>query len=347
MSDDSRSSPASTSSAPNQPAGQSWIERLLERIGLRQQTTSREDIADALEETSGGPTDLSMHERAMLRNVLALSQTRVFDVMIPRADIVCISQEATLGELLAVFRTAGHSRLPVHGETLDDPRGMVHIRDFLDYLAAKAEAAAKARKRKKSIDQGTDLGAVDLTAPLASARILRPVLYVPPSMPAMDLLLRMQSTRTHMALVIDEYGGTDGLVSIEDLVEVVMGDIEDEHDQEEGPVIQAAGENRFNADGRATLEELREATGIDLSEAASAEGVETIGGLIVTLAGRVPGRGELVAGPGAVEFEVIDADPRRVKRLRVHLAGRAASQQAAKIATEQGSGDETRNGMTA
>jgi CBS domain containing-hemolysin-like protein len=194
---------------------------------------------------------------------------------------------------------------------------MVHIRDFLDFIAARAKPGRRGRG-EPAAGSGPSLGAIDLSMTLAQAKILRPVLYVPPSMPAVDLLVRMQATRTHIALVIDEYGGTDGLISIEDLVEIVVGDIEDEHDLDEAPTIAPAGENRFIADARATLDDLKQATGIDLSQAEVAEDVDTLGGLIVTLAGRVPVRGELVRGPENLEFEVLDADPRRVKRLRIH-----------------------------
>jgi CBS domain containing-hemolysin-like protein len=271
---------------------------------------------------------------------------RVDDVMVPRADIVAVSNDTSLGDLLKLFRTAGHSRLPVYGETLDDPRGMVHIRDLVDHIAAKAEpsrrsppiaakpaepvldgaadasAAARVRRPSARLPRGLDLGKVDLTTTLAAARIQRPVLFVPPSMPAIDLLVRMQATRTHMALVIDEYGGTDGLISIEDLIEVVVGDIEDEHDVAEDKQVQRVeGEDEvFVADARTPLAEISEATGVDLAAAVGemAEEIDTLGGMIVTLVGRVPSRGELIAGPGNLEFEVLDADPRRLKRLRFH-----------------------------
>jgi CBS domain containing-hemolysin-like protein len=298
-------------------AGQRWIDRVLERIGLRSSATVREDIAGALAQNGRQIGDLSPQERVMLNNVLSLRELKVADVMVPRADIIAVAAECTLGDLLALFRTAGHSRLPVYGETLDDPRGMVHIRDFLDYIAAKAEAPRKGRRRSKAAVEEPNLGAINLSATLASARILRQVLYCPPSMPAVDLLVRMQATRTHMALVIDEYGGTDGLISIEDLVEMVVGDIEDEHDDVEGPAIVRQDDGRFLCDARATLEELMGATGIDLSEAEIAEDVDTVGGLIVTLAGRVPSRSEVILGPEGLEFEILDADPRRIKRLRI------------------------------
>ena len=253
----------------------------------------------------------------MLKNVLSFHRIRVEDVMVPRADIVAVAADTNLGELLSLFRTAGHSRLPVYGETLDDPKGMVHIRDFLDFIAMRADGGAS---EAGSGDETPlpSLGQIDLSMALSSANILRPVLFVPRSMPAIDLLVRMQATRTHMALVIDEYGGTDGLVSIEDLVEMVVGDIEDEHDEDATLTIVAAADGTYIADARASLDEVKEVLGLDLTEEEGAEDIDTIGGFIVTLAGRVPSRSEVIEGPSGLEFEVLDADPRRVKRLRVH-----------------------------
>jgi CBS domain containing-hemolysin-like protein len=281
-----------------------------------------------------GASDAVSPERAMLRNVLALRQARVADVMVPRADIVAVPADISLAELMKVFRSAAHSRLPVYGETLDEPRGMVHIRDFLDYLTSKAQESG--RKRGKAGDETiADLGRVDLATPLESLRILRPVLYVPASMRAVALLRRMQATRTHMALIIDEYGGTDGLVSIEDLIEIVMGDIGDEHDDEEGALVTRVDDRTVVASARAELAEVSTMIGVDLSVGHAAEEVDTIGGLIVTLAGRVPGRGELIAGPGDIEFEIVDADPRRVKRVRIHLASSTRRQRRSREATPQ------------
>ena len=281
-----------------------------------EKASMRDDIEDALEDAAPG-ADLSTQERVMLRNVLGLHELRVEDVMVPRADIIAVSVEATLAEVLRMFRTAGHSRLPVHGETLDDPRGMIHIRDFVDHVAGEAEANAASDPAARPQAR---FGRVDLDVALADARILRPVLFVPPSMPALDLLVKMQASRTHMALVIDEYGGTDGLVSIEDIVEMIVGDIEDEHDESERPLIEAAAEGGFIADGRASLEEVGAALGLDLSKSADAEEVDTLGGLITTGAGRVPVRGEILKGPLTLEFEVLDADPRRIKRVRIRRA---------------------------
>lgn len=298
-------------------SGESPLERLKTWIGLKQAPTIRDDLEDALAE-GGASDDFSPREKEMLKNVLALRSRRVDDVMVPRADIVSISMDTSLGELLRVFRTAGHSRLPVHVDTLDDPRGMVHIRDFLDYLAARAETAPRSRRRTTPADL-PDLGRVDLTATLSSAKILRPVLYAPPSMPALELLVRMQTTRTHMALIIDEYGGTHGLVSIEDLVEIVVGDIEDEHDLADAPMIVRHDDGTFLADARASLEEVSAMIGIALADSEVAEDIDTLGGLIVTLIGRVPVRGEMIVTSGGLEYEVLDADPRRIKRLRLHL----------------------------
>lgn len=299
--------------------------RLMERLRAMLRlggASTRDDIEDALE-APAGEGEFSPKERAMLKNVLGLHEIRIADIMVPRADIVAVGIDAQLGDVLSLFRTAGHSRLPVHGETLDDPRGMVHIRDFLDYIAGAVQTRAAARREAigeaaQGRFAGRLVGAIDFSLPLESAKILRPVLFVPPSMPAIDLLVKMQATRTHMALVIDEYGGTDGLVSIEDIVEVIVGDIEDEHDEAESPDIEKQADGAFIADARASLEDAVAATGLDFSTIDDAEDIDTLGGLITTIAGRVPVRGEIIAGPGC-EFEILDADPRRLKRLRITL----------------------------
>ncbi len=293
-----------------------FVGRLLARIGLRQSASIRGDIEEALAE-AGTTDDFSPREREMLKNVLGLRAQRVYDVMVPRADIVSVPIDTGLGDLLRIFRTAGHSRLPAYSETLDDPRGMIHIRDFIDFIAARAEKVPGGRRKKIPVGV-PDLGKVDLTMPLSAAKILRPVLFVPPSMPALDLLVKMQTTRTHMALVIDEYGGTDGLVSIEDLVEIVVGNIEDEHDLDETPMIMPMADGSFVIDARANLEDVSKVINIELMNEDIAEDVETIGGLVGALAGRVPIRGEIISNHDMLEFEILDADPRRLKRVRVH-----------------------------
>ncbi|TDR87157.1 hemolysin family protein [Enterovirga rhinocerotis] len=299
---------------PQESHRESWLERVIGRFSGRAHS-ARDDLEEVLSEAAEAG-DLSPRERLMLKNVLAFHRVRVSDVMVPRADIVAVPAETTLGGVLALFRTAGHSRLPAYGETLDEPLGMVHIRDFLDHLAAGGTGASTEDAAADDSPR-QNLAGIDLGASLAAANILRPVLFVPRSMPAIDLLARMQASRTHMALVIDEYGGTDGLVSIEDLVEMVVGDIEDEHDETEHMIV-AEEAGTFLADARASIEEVSEALGEDLGLAAAHDEVDTLGGLIVTSVGRVPSRGELIAGPDGMEFEVLDADPRRLKRVRIH-----------------------------
>ena len=319
--------PSTQDSHPKEPSAPSLqdgpLDRLKSWIGLEQAPTIRDDLEDALAE-GGANDDFSPREKEMLKNVLALRGRRVDDVMVPRADIISVNFDISLGDLLRVFRTAGHSRLPVHVDTLDDPRGMVHIRDFLNYLTERAEVAPRSR-RAKAVSDLPDLGRVDLAIPLSAAKILRPVLYAPPSMPAHELLAKMQTTRTHMALVIDEYGGTDGLISIEDLVEIVVGEIEDEHDEIDAPRIVRHDNGTIIVDARVSLEDLTTTLGLVFSEEDRAEDVETLGGLLATLVGRVPVRGEIIERNG-IDFEILDADPRRIKRLRLHA--RTAAQQA-------------------
>ncbi len=308
-SDDDR--PAGTTraaAARTQPGG--LFERVRALFGIVQPSV-RDDIEDAIDESAGA--EFTPQERAILKNVLALHDVRVEDIMVPRADIIALPMDTPLHGVLELFRTAGHSRLPVYGETLDDPRGMIHIRDFLVFLASDPSFGLS-REAPPSEPPAAGIG---LDMSLSAANILRPVLYAPPSMPALDLLLRMQTSRTHMALVIDEYGGTDGLVSIEDVVELIVGEIEDEHDEAEIPAFQAAGDGVYIAEARASLEEASEVLGYDFASLPDAEGVDTLGGLVTAAAGRVPSRGEILRGPGDFEFEVLDADARRIKRLKI------------------------------
>jgi len=287
----------------------SLLDRLRTLLGLAPASV-REDIEDALEEAAG---DVTPHERALLKNVLSLHDLRVHDAMIPRADIVALSHDLTLQEALNVFQDAGHSRLPVYADTLDDPRGMIHIRDFINLIAQCAGLNVTQPHQEEA--QGSQL---DFNAQLSSTSLLKPVLYVPGAMPALDLLIRMQATRTHLALVIDEYGGTDGLVTIEDIMEMIVGDIEDEHDIGEAPSIIKLETGDYLLDARADLDEVNEMLGVDFRMDDTPAEVTTIGGLVAWLAGRVPMRGEIIPTPvEAFEFEIIDADPRRVAKLRV------------------------------
>jgi magnesium and cobalt transporter len=223
-----------------------------------------------------------------------LRHMRVEDVAIPRAEIVSVSCDATLSELVETFRESGLTRLPVYDGTLDVPVGLVHLKDVALRFGFQEDSAG-----------------------FSLRTMLRPLLFAPPSMPIGVLLAKMQTDRTHMALVIDEYGGVDGLVTIEDLIEQVIGEIEDEHDVEEARPWQREGDRSWLALARTPLEEFQPEIGIDLSEIDEEEEVDTLGGLVFLLTGRVPARGEVVAHPSGVEFEVIDADPRRIKRLRV------------------------------
>jgi CBS domain containing-hemolysin-like protein len=299
--------------------GERWFARVLRAVFGWKSGSIRSDLKVVLEAGGSGDTGFSPEESAMLRNILGLRERRIADVMVPRADIVAVQEDIALGELIKVFETAAHSRLVVYKETLDDPTGMVHIRDLVAFMTARATVDAEANtRRKRPLPSGLDLRALDLSMALSAVRILRPVLFVPPSMPAIDLLAKMQATRVHLALVIDEYGGTDGLASIEDLVELIVGDIEDEHDEDEEHPVVRQPDGSYLADARASLEEVVGLVGAEFDVAEATEEVNTLGGYLATRIGRVPVRGELVPGPGPFEIEVLDADPRRVKRVKIH-----------------------------
>jgi CBS domain containing-hemolysin-like protein len=324
--------PADPAGAPNEPrnlpvpvprpiAGDSegFFARIARAfLGWRNGPT-RADIEVVLEAAGPGEAGVSPEERTMIRNILALRGRRIEDVMVPRGDIVAVQQDISLGELVKVFEKASHSRLVAYNDTLDDPVGMVHIRDLIAFMTAQAKIdPAKPTRRKKPRAASLDFNAIDLTLPLSSTRIMREMLFVPPSMPALDLLEKMQATRIHLALVVDEYGGTDGIVSIEDIVELIVGDIEDEHDDEEAPGIVKQPDGSFVADARASLEDVIEVVGKGFDVGEALNNVDTLAGYLVSQVGRVPVRGELVPGPGGFEFEVLDADPRRVKKVRIH-----------------------------
>jgi len=300
------------------PAADNWLLRAIRTLFGWKAGSVRDDLKVVLDATTPEDVGFSVIERTMLRNILSLHERRIADVMVHRADIVAVKRDILLGELMSLFESAAHSRLVVYNETLDDPEGMVHIRDLLAFMTAKARVGdtTKAR-RKKPFPAGLDLRAVDLALPLSEANITRKLLYVPPSMRAIDLLAQMQASRVHLALVVDEYGGTDGLVSIEDIVEQVVGEIDDEHDSDEPPAIVRQGDNSFIADARASLDDVRSVIGEEFVTGEAGEEVETLGGYLVSYVGRLPVRGELISGPGNFEVEVLDADPRRVKRLRI------------------------------
>ena len=294
-----------------------WLSRVFRALFGRR-PNSRADLRDVLDAMPPGELGFSPDESRMLKNIIGLRERRVGDVMIPRADIVAVQQDIALGELLRMFESAAHSRLVVYNDTLDDPIGMVHIRDLIAFMTARAAVnPEKNAKRKKPLPAGLDLKAINLSMPLSSAKIVREILFVPPSSRVIDLLARMQATRIHLSLVVDEYGGSDGLVSIEDIVEQIVGDIADEHDEDETPHVVRQSDGSFIADARARLEDVAATIGNDFDPGDVAQEVDTLGGYLVTRAGRLPLRGELISGPGLFEFEVLDADPRRIKRVRI------------------------------
>ncbi|WP_428529120.1 hemolysin family protein [Roseibium sp.] len=320
---------------PQKPAAFfSSLKRLL-RLG-RDTSNLRENLEDELAREGAGDTAFSPEERMLLGNILRLREKRVDDVMIPRADIEAVDLGTSLSRVMELFRNSGHSRMPVYEDTLDDPRGMVHIKDLMAFIAEQGAGSSvngsdtlgqSGDTERLTIVAPTpghnssdlDLSSVDLSISLRDANLIRNLLFVPPSMPATDLMAKMQAGRIQMALVIDEYGGTDGLVSLEDLVEEVVGDIEDEHDEDEEAMLADAGDGIWVADPRLPLEDLDEALGTRLSDGEISEDVDTLGGLLYVTIGRVPVRGELVLVddvPG-YEFEVVDADPRRIKRLKI------------------------------
>ena len=266
----------------------------------------RESLEEVIEESDRQNPELARQERVMLANLLKFGELRVEDVMVPRADIVAVEESISICELVAKFREAQHSRLPIYRETLDDPIGLAHVKDVLGL----GELGPDGIMRWPEV---------------AIAKIRRDILVAPPSMPASDLLLKMQSTRIHLALVIDEYGGTDGLVSIENLIEEIVGDIGDEHDTEEAPNLLKLSDGRYEADARLDLDDFTEQTGLSIEQPDPEEEVDTLGGLVVSVLGRVPQRGEIVSHSG-FEFEVLEADPRRIKRLRVRPPAQALSE---------------------
>ena len=263
----------------------------------------RESLEEVIEESDRESPALSAQERLMMGNLLKFGELKLRDIMVPRAEIIAVDESIGLGELLKMFREAQHSRLPVFSETLDDPTGLIHVKDVMGLLQAEPD------------------GAYCLSPHARIDALRRPILFAPPSMRALDLLLKMQASHTHLALVIDEYGGTDGLVSIEDIIEEIVGDIADEHD-EDAAVLKPDGDG-FITDARLDLDDFKDQTGHDLLVDYGAEdierGIDSLGGLVVSLLGRVPQRGEIIAHPDGTEFQVLDADPRRVRKLRVTL----------------------------
>ncbi len=252
-------------------------------------------IAEAEQEAGAA---FSEEERALVRNALSFGELRVDDVMVPRADIKGVEATADIGTVVGAIRQAGHSRLVVYRGALDDVLGAVHIKDLLPFWGDGESFSLE--------------------------RVVRPVLVVPPSMRVIDLLLEMRASGNHVAIVVDEFGGTDGLVTLEDLVAEIVGELQDERDRALQPEIVANPDGTIDAVGRADLDELEERLGVQLLPEDERDEADTLGGLIFTLVDRVPARGEIVRHPSGIEFEVLDADPRRIKRVRIRPPAGAA-----------------------
>ena len=255
----------------------------------------REAIDELIEEPAADGTQaLTPHERVLISNILKVHERTAADVMVPRVDIVALDVETPFAEVIRCMVEQGHSRVPVYRENLDDVIGFIHVKDVLGPSAER---------------RSTNLSG-----------ILRKMLFVAPSVPILDLLVQMRQARTHIAMVVDEFGGIDGMVTIEDLIEEIVGEIEDEHDEAEPPRLVERVDGTLIADARTPIEVLEHRQGVSLRPVGEEEEIDTLGGLVSVLAGRVPKRGEVIRHPAGIEFEVLDADPRRLKRLRVRSA---------------------------
>ncbi|HEY4250567.1 MAG TPA: hemolysin family protein [Roseomonas sp.] len=295
------------------PARNGLLWRLQGLLRRREAESVRDRVEELIEARDAPPRDgevalpdttgLDPHERALLGNVLKLRGKTAYDVMVPRADIMAMAIDLTLDQAIDFIQRDGHSRYPVYRENLDDILGMIHIKDVF--------------------------AAVGRDGPFSLQAMLRRPLLVVPSVPVLDLLLQMRQARVHLALVVDEYGGIDGLVTIEDLVETITGDIADEHDEVLAPQIIERPDGAFEMDARTPVEAFEERLGEVLTEEERGADIDTVGGLVFTLAGRVPAKGELVSHPSGLEFRVLDADPRRIRRVRVRRPGAPERAQAA------------------
>jgi len=278
----------------------SFVKMLGDWLRARRGESARDALEDLIDEPEEGEASLGVNERQLLGNILDLQDQTIADVMVPRADIVATKADITMDALVQLISDEGHSRMPLYTESLDDAFAMVHVKDVLTW---------------RGQDQDFD-----------AAAIARPVLFVSPSMHVLELLLEMRAKRVHMALVVDEHGGVDGLVTIEDLVEEIIGEIEDEFDEDEKPDLLHRADGTWDAGARTPLEDLEAAIGAKLFSEEEHDEVDTLGGLVFSIAGRVPTRGELLIHSTGLELEVLDADPRRVKRLRLRPSAASTSQ---------------------
>jgi magnesium and cobalt transporter len=288
----------------------SALSRLLGRLRNNEQSV-RESIAELVQEAgseaalgaTGEAVGLNLQERALIANVLRLREITADDVMVPRPDIIAMRADVTLAQAIDQIRKEGHSRLPVFRENLDDVMGMVHIKDVFAFAGPPEQFSVE--------------------------KILRRPLMVAPQISVLDLLLQMRQTRTHLALVVDEYGGIDGLVTIEDLVETIVGDISDEHDEIEGPMLVERPDGALDLNALLPVEEFEARIGNVLSEDERDADIETVGGLVFNLAGRVPTKGEIIPHPSGIEFLVLEADARRIRRIRARRTATPEAEEAA------------------
>ena len=270
-------------------------------FGDESEPTLREEIEEAIDEAEESRPvagDLSPTERQMLRNLLHFGEQTAGEIAVTRGDIIAVASDISFDELVRAFADAGHSRLPVYGESLDEVVGMVHIKDVF-------------------------IANVDAAKDRSMAALMREPLFVPESMGAIELLARMRAQRTHLAIVVDEFGGTEGLVTIEDVVEEIVGEIEDEHDEAEAGMLTMLDDGLWEADARVELEELADA--IDPRLSSDEDEVDTLGGLIFLLAGHIPAKGECITHPSGWKLEAVDSDPRRIIRVRLHAPEAAVS----------------------
>ncbi len=300
---------------PENKKAPNFLNRLRRRLqGSKDLREDLESVFESHAEESGSPR-MAADARTMLDNLVNFQDLRVSDLLVPRADIIGVEEGETLRALLDRFVEANHSRLPVYRDTLDDVVGMIHVKDFLRWMNTKGRTS-----KSKSV-AGISLSASELSSTVKGHNtIIRDVLYVPLSMPASDLLFKMKASHVHLAVVVDEYGGTDGLVSFEDIVESIVGEISDEHDDDEDDVlIKKQNDTTWIADARIAIATLDEMFNVDLLPDDQHDEADTLGGLVFEMGGRVPVRGEVIRHAAGLEFEIVESDLRRVKRVRIHV----------------------------
>ena len=260
---------------------------------LREKNNLRESIQDVIQENSkngNNQSNLSSEEKTILENILSINKLKAFDIMVPRVEIVSADYLASYDDLIMIVNNESHSRIPIYRKDLDDVLGMVHIKDLIKFISFESKKNFQIKN------------------------VLKEVLFVPPSMPVLNILLKMQSTKLHMALVIDEHGGTDGLVTIEDLVEEIVGEIQDEHDSEEIIEFKKLNDNTYIADAKMEIADFKNRTKINFE----LKNIDTLGGYVFSLINRVPHKGEIIKSKKHYTFEVIDADPRKIKILKIY-----------------------------